>query len=87
MKMNFEYFQIQIGMSQAVKEEKVEEKIGVTCLVSNFLLTSLGKLSLLKQFIYRHLKSLVMQFHKMVLFIMLWRTALKILGFGVEEFC
>ena len=74
-------------MSQAVKEEKVEENIGVTCLVSNLLLTSLGKLSLLKPFIYRHLKSLVMQFHKMVLFIMLWRTVLKILGFGVEELC
>ena len=37
----------------------------------NFLLTSVRNLSLLKQFTYMHLKSLVTHFQKMVLFIML----------------
>ena len=36
MKMNFEYFQIQKGMSQPVREEKVDGKNGVISLVSMF---------------------------------------------------
>ena len=80
MKMNFECFQIQKWILQAVTEEKVDEKNGVICLVSmfpswvmvlklpkkvyfcNFVLTSAGNLSLLKQFTYMHLKGLIMHF-------------------------
>ena len=34
MKINFEYFQIQKLMLQAVRTEKVNEKNGMICLVS-----------------------------------------------------
>ena len=44
-------------------------------------------LSLLKQFIFMHLKGLVTHFQKRVLFIMPWLSVLEILGFEVEEFC
>ena len=50
----------------------------------NFVLTSARNLSLLKQFTYMHLKGLVTHFQKMVLFIMLWLTVLKILVFEIE---
>ena len=53
----------------------------------NFLLTSARNISLLKQFTYMHQKDLVTHFQRMVLFIMLWLTASKILGFEVEKFC
>ena len=36
MKMNFGYFEIQKSMLQTVRAEKVDEKIGVICLVSMF---------------------------------------------------
>ena len=36
MKMNFEYFQIQIGILQTVRMEKVDEKNVVICRVSKF---------------------------------------------------
>ena len=34
MKMNFDNFQIQKSISQKVRAQKVDEKIGVICLVS-----------------------------------------------------
>ena len=34
MKMNFDYLQIQKGMLQTVRVEKVDEKNGVICLVT-----------------------------------------------------
>ena len=34
MKMNFDNFQIQKSVSQKVRAQKVDEKIGVICLVS-----------------------------------------------------
>ena len=34
-----------------------------------------------------HLKGLVIDFQKLVLFVMLWPTVSEILGFAVEEFC
>ena len=37
------------------------------------------------QFTYMHLKSLVMHFKEMVLFIMLWVTVSDILGFEAKE--
>ena len=36
MKINFEYFQIEKCMLQTVRAKKVDEKIGVICLVSMF---------------------------------------------------
>ena len=57
------------------------------CSFCNFALSSAGKLSLLKQFTYMHLKSLVMHFQKMVMLIMLWLTVLEISGFEIEDFC
>ena len=36
MKVNFEYFQIQKLILQAVRSEKVDEQNGVICLVSMF---------------------------------------------------
>ena len=36
MKMNFDYFQIQIWMSQTVNAEKIDDKNGVICLASMF---------------------------------------------------
>ena len=56
------------------------------CIFCNIVLTSARNLSLLKQFIYMHLKGLVTHFQKMVLFILLWFTVLKILVFEVENF-
>ena len=57
------------------------------CIFWNFVLASARNLSLFRQFTYMHLKGLVTQFHKIVLFITLWRTVLEIIGFRVEEFC
>ena len=59
---------------------KLSKKVGFC----NFVLTSARNLSLLKQFTYMHLKGLVTHFQKMVLFIMLWLTVLKILVFEIE---
>ena len=51
------------------------------------MLTSAINLSVIKPFTYMHLKGLVMDFQKLVLFVMLWPTVSEILGFAVEEFC
>ena len=51
----------------------------------NFMLTSARNISLLKQFTYIHLKGLVRQFQKMVLFTMLWLTVSGILGFDIKK--
>ena len=81
---------------------KLDGKNGVICLVSMFpswvivlklsrniylMLISSRNLCLLKQFACICLKGLVTHIQKMVLFIMLWRTVLEILGFGVKESC
>ena len=72
-------------MLQTVSAEKLVEKNGVICLVSELwslsylkkcifcdvVLTSARNLSLLKQFTYMNRKGLVTHFQKMVLFIML----------------
>ena len=49
-----------------------------------FVLTSVKNLCLLKHFTYMHLEGLATHFQKMVLFIMLWLTILKILVFEIE---
>ena len=51
---------------------------------SNCVLTSAKNLSILKQFIYMHLKGLVTRFQKMVLFNMVSLNVLKILVFEIE---
>ena len=51
-----------------------------------FVLTSARNLGLLKYFTYMYLEDLATHFQKMVLFIMLWLTVLKILVFEVENF-
>lgn len=43
-------------------------------------------LNILKQFKQKHLKGLVANFQKMVLFIKLWLTVSEILTFEVEKF-
>ena len=57
------------------------------CIFCNFVLISVRNISLIKQFTYIHLKGLVTNFQKMVLFIILWFTVSEILGFKVEKFC
>ena len=49
-----------------------------------FVLTSARNLGLLKHFTYMYLEGLATHFQKMVLFIMLWLTVLKILVFEIE---
>ena len=49
-----------------------------------FVLTSARNLGLLKHFTYMYLEGLATHFQKMVLFIMLWLTVLKILIFEIE---
>ena len=51
----------------------------------SFVPTSAKNVSLLKQFTY--LKSLIMHFQKLALFIMLWLTVSDIFGFEFEYFC
>ena len=55
------------------------------CIFCNFVLTSARHLSILNQFTYMHLKGLVIQFQKKVLFIMLLLTVSKILGFLLSQ--
>ena len=62
-------------MLQTVKAEKLDEKNGVICLISMFpSWVIVLKLSKRVEFTYMHLKSLIMQFQKIVLLIMLWLT-------------
>ena len=61
-------------------------KLSKKCIFCNFVLTSARNLGWLKQFTYMHLKSLIMHFPKLVLFIMLWLTVSEVWVFEVEEF-
>ena len=87
MKINFHYFQIQKCYTVRAEkvDEKMGSYVQFPCslpklwslnclkmcIFCNFVLTSARNLSPLKQFTYMHLKGLVTQFQKMVLFITL----------------
>ena len=59
-------------------------KLSKKCFFCNFVLTLARNLSWLKQFTYMPLKSLVMYFQKLMLFIMLWLTVSMVWVFEVE---
>ena len=85
-------------MLQTVRAEEEDGKIWVICPVSmfssSFVVLKLSKKvhflyfcdDITKQFTYRHLKVLVADFQKMVLFV-LWLIVSEIFGFEIEEFC
>ena len=87
--MNFEYFQIQKWMLQTVRLEKVDEKIGVTCIVStvpffcNFVLTPARNLSLLKQYEFERFRYALSEND---IVYMPWLTVSDTLEFKVEQF-
>ena len=89
MKMNFGYFQIQNWMSYSGKNRWKIELWSLNCpkkcIFWNFVLTSAGNLSLLRQFTYKQLKLLITLFQKMVWFIGVWNTICKILAIKISK--
>ena len=82
-------FQIQKRKFKIVRAEKVDESNGVICLVSVFpswvMVVELSKKVFFSS--YMHLKGLFTHIQKMILFIILWLTVSKMLGFEVVKFC
>ena len=82
LKMKFDYFQIQKWMSQTVRAENVDEK----CIFFEILCwPQQKKTSLLKQFIYMHLKVLITLFQKMVWFMGVSATVHDILMIRISK--